>query len=156
LRNWADAILVGGETIRQDDPSLTVREFKVDNQPKVAILSSKIKREETKYFKDGRDVFVYKLDNDFTWQDLLLDLGKNEVTALLIEGGGEVAASALFANAVDKVEFHIAPKILGGADSRSVVGGENPKSLVDALNLIEVNVENCGSDIIVTGYVGDK
>ena len=79
-------------------------------------------------------------------------LGGKNVTALLIEGGGELASSVLKAGIVDKVEFHIAPKILGGRDSRPVIGGKNPLTLAEAMALKNISIEHAGRDIIVTGY----
>ena len=88
------------------------------------------------------------------WQAEMCRLGSENVTALLVEGGGELAATVLAAGIVDKVEFHIAPKILGGRNSRPVVGGENPDSLAEALALKKISVSHIGEDIVITGYPG--
>ena len=69
---------------------------------------------------------------------------------LLIEGGGELAASALSAGIVDAVEFHIAPKILGGRGSRPSVGGENPQTIAEAFPLKNMRVRRLGRNIMVT------
>ena len=71
---------------------------------------------------------------------------------LLIEGGGELADSALKSGIVDYVEFHIAPMLLGGRNSIPVLGGEHPGTLADALRLHRVKVGFYGSDIAVSGY----
>ena len=78
-------------------------------------------------------------------------LGSEKVTALLIEGGGELASAVLNAGIVDKVEFHIAPKILGGRDSRPVIGGDNPLTLAESLALKNIAIERAGEDIIIVG-----
>jgi diaminohydroxyphosphoribosylaminopyrimidine deaminase/5-amino-6-(5-phosphoribosylamino)uracil reductase len=83
---------------------------------------------------------------------LLSELGKENITALLIEGGGELAAEVLNAGIVDKIQFHIAPKILGGRDSRPVIGGKNPLSLDEAKKLRDYKIETAGDDIIISGY----
>ena len=65
----------------------------------------------------------------------------------MLEGGGELAASALFNRVVDEVEFHIAPKILGGRNSIPVVGGANPDSLSEALQLEKIETLKLGNDL---------
>ena len=75
------------------------------------------------------------------------------MTSLLLEGGGELAASALAAGAVDKIEFHIAPKLLGGRGSRPSVGGANPLALADAYQLSNVSLRKLGCDFAISGYI---
>jgi diaminohydroxyphosphoribosylaminopyrimidine deaminase/5-amino-6-(5-phosphoribosylamino)uracil reductase len=71
---------------------------------------------------------------------------------VLAEGGGELAASLLNAGIANKIEFHIAPKILGGRNSRPVVGGENPSSLAEAFNIQNICVKKIGEDLCISGY----
>ena len=59
----------------------------------------------------------------------LKKLGSENVTSLLVEGGGEVNASFLLGGLAQRVAFFYAPKILGGRDSRKAVAGEGAKSL---------------------------
>ena len=59
---------------------------------------------------------------DLRW--LLRKLGAENVTSLLVEGGGEVNASFLLGGFAQRVAFFYAPKILGGRDSRKAVAGE--------------------------------
>ena len=60
---------------------------------------------------------------------LLKKLGAENVTSLLVEGGGEVNASFLLGGFAQRVAFFYAPKILGGRDSRKAVAGEGAKIL---------------------------
>ena len=154
LRKWCDAIMVGAETVRQDHPGLIVRD--IDGfwkQPLKLIASRSMTNEELEeYFPDKSARAISPTSPD-EWQNLLSELGKEDITALLIEGGGELAAEVLSAEIVDKIEFHIAPKILGGRDSRPVVGGESPLSLEDAKFLRDYKLEIAGDDIIVSGYI---
>ena len=80
-------------------------------------------------------------------------LGSENVTALLIEGGGTLAASALAARAVDRIEFHIAPKILGGAHSRNSVAGTDPVSLDAVYRLKNVELHKLGPDLAYSAAV---
>ena len=94
-------------------------------------------------------------DTPAEWRALLHELGRQQITALLVEGGGELAAARLRAGIVDKVAFFVAPKILGGRGSRPVVGGPNPKSLDDALPLSRCRSERVGTDLLITGYLSN-
>ena len=152
LRRLADAIMVGGGTWRADRPSLTVRV--VENwpcQPLRVIVSERLTRDEVAgCYPDGR-FEVVALPDKPAWDKFLTDLGGRGMVNVLIEGGGELAASALAAKAVDYVEFHVAPKLLGGRDSRPAVGGASPETLAGALELKNVRVERLGNDVMIAG-----
>ncbi len=153
LRCWSDAILVGGETAREDNPSLTVRiPSNWKKQPKRFILSKSLKKNKLqKLFPTGNTPKIIACSSKQDWNNFLLEIGKQNITSLLIEGGGEVAAAVIQAKIVNKIEFHIAPKILGGKNSRTVVGGINPLSLTEAYNLTNVEIKKLGDDISVSG-----
>ena len=85
------------------------------------------------------------------WRDLLKELGRRGIASLLIEGGAEVNASALRERVVDRVLFFLAPKILGGRDALSAVGGESPKHLGEALPLNVTSVTRVGPDLLIEG-----
>lgn len=157
LRKAADAIMVGGETVRLDDPSLIVKEDNFDAQPQRYIWSSQTDwNENLKCFaNDGKSAKVIKPTDPQEWQTVLEKMGQNQITSLLIEGGGELAASALDARIVDVVYFFIAPKILLGRDSRPVIGGESPDSLAAALELENIETEKFGNDILIKGFLSD-
>ncbi len=154
LRRLADAVMVGGNTLRADHPRLTVREPEDwECQPRRIIVSNSVTAEEVAgYFPEGRAEVIALPDSD-AWDKYLQELGKSGVTVVLIEGGGELASSAISAGAVDMVEFHIAPKLLGGRDALPVLGGVSPLAMEDALKLNRVKTFNCGDDIVVTGFL---
>lgn len=81
---------------------------------------------------------------------LLRWLAKREVTRLLIEGGGEVIASAFAAGAVDRVHWVIAPKVIGGRRAPTSVEGEGAPFLRQAVALGDLRVGRLGSDLLVT------
>ena len=87
------------------------------------------------------------------WDVFLHKLAERKITSLFIEGGSELAASALAAHVVDRVEFHIAPKIMGGQNSISAVGGKSPLDLSDIYDLDNVQIMQLGNDIAVAGDV---
>lgn len=153
LRQWADAIMVGAETARTDKPSLTVREFRKIKQPRRLIVSRKLTgKDALKLLCEGEKPEIINASCRQEWIRELKRLGREGVVSLLAEGGGELAASLLKAGMANKIEFHIAPKILGGRNSRTVVGGENPSSLAEAFNLKNTCVKKIGDDICVSGY----
>ena len=153
-RRLSDAIMIGSSTLRADHPQLTVREPENwECQPRRIIVSSSVDEDELlEFFPDGR-AEVVDLPDPEAWNTFMDELGQSGVTALLIEGGGELAASALKAGVVDYVEFHIAPKLLGGRESIPALGGESPLSMEEALHLQRVKTFTCGNDIIISGFL---
>lgn len=87
---------------------------------------------------------------------VLADLGKRQLTSLLVEGGAEVAASFIEQRLVDKATFFIAPRIIGGRDAPSGIGGSGCGKLDEALELEEVEVVRRGNDWEFTGYPQPK
>jgi diaminohydroxyphosphoribosylaminopyrimidine deaminase / 5-amino-6-(5-phosphoribosylamino)uracil reductase len=83
---------------------------------------------------------------------VLAELGRRQLTSLLVEGGAEVAASFIEQRLVDKVTFFIAPKIIGGRDALSGIGGSGIAKLNDALELEGGEVVRWGDDWEFTGY----
>jgi diaminohydroxyphosphoribosylaminopyrimidine deaminase/5-amino-6-(5-phosphoribosylamino)uracil reductase len=89
---------------------------------------------------------------DLRW--LLKKLGAENVTSLLVEGGGEVNASFLLGGLAQRVAFFYAPTILGGRDAHSGVAGAGAKNLRDAVPLREVGWHRLGDDLLLTARVG--
>jgi diaminohydroxyphosphoribosylaminopyrimidine deaminase/5-amino-6-(5-phosphoribosylamino)uracil reductase len=84
---------------------------------------------------------------------LLEELGRREITSVMIEGGGTLHAGALAAGIVDKVVAFIAPKIIGGADALTPVEGTGVPTLREALLLTDVRVTEVEGDVMVEGYL---
>jgi len=158
LRQWTDAIMVGGQTVRLDNPQLTVRSPRNwSPQPRRIVWSSRTDLPADLHIWKNTDSLplVVKPQTSRQWRRFLRRLADEQVTALLIEGGGELAAAALGAGVVDKIAFFIAPKILGGRGSRPAVGGLDPESLDESLQLQDMSVKRMGQDLLVTGYLSD-
>jgi len=147
----SDAILIGAKTFMLDHPSLTARnrEGQILRIPRRFVASN---HPEQLNLPDDSWTVV-SLKNKADWTSFLERLGHDNVVLLLIEGGGELAASAISLGMVDEVEFHIAPKILGGRNSRSAVAGENPSDLSGAWNLEQLQMKKLGCDIMIRGRV---
>jgi diaminohydroxyphosphoribosylaminopyrimidine deaminase/5-amino-6-(5-phosphoribosylamino)uracil reductase len=84
---------------------------------------------------------------------LLKKLGAENVTHLLVEGGGEVNGSFLLGSLTQRITFFYAPKVLGGHDSRRSVAGEGVKNLDEIINLRELEWRSLGKDLFLTARV---
>jgi diaminohydroxyphosphoribosylaminopyrimidine deaminase/5-amino-6-(5-phosphoribosylamino)uracil reductase len=103
------------------------------------------------YSRAGSSVASPHQQIDLRW--LLKKLALENVTSLLVEGGGEVNASFLLGGHAHRVAFFYAPKVLGGRDSLKVVAGEGAKSLTEALQLCDVQWKRLGPDLWLTARV---
>ena len=88
---------------------------------------------------------------DLGW--LLKKLGAENVTSLLVEGGGEVNASFLLGGFAHRVAFFYAPKILGGHAAHKSVAGNGATSLSEVINLNEIKWKVLGDDLLLTASV---
>ncbi|HEY3174381.1 MAG TPA: bifunctional diaminohydroxyphosphoribosylaminopyrimidine deaminase/5-amino-6-(5-phosphoribosylamino)uracil reductase RibD [Candidatus Polarisedimenticolia bacterium] len=181
LRASCDAIVVGINTARADDPLLTARGVRVSRQPLRVVIDSRLRLDPRARMMrsmlrgQGGRVILYagrsapraraerlagagaevmlqaRAGAKVDLRAVLQDLGRRGVTCALIEGGGELIASALEARVVDKLCCFIAPLILGGG-SVPVVGGRGASRLKDAFNLERMSVRRVGPDLLVEGY----
>lgn len=181
MRQVSDAILVGINTILADDPSLTARSRNKNSRLRRIILDSLARTPlAAKVANDkfaslttivvsknapknrvaalARKVKVViapakKSKINLRW--LLKKLGAENVTSLLVEGGGEVNASFLLGGFAQRAAFFYAPKILGGRDSRKAVAGAGAKNLAEVVQLREVAWRKLGGDLMMTALVAD-
>jgi diaminohydroxyphosphoribosylaminopyrimidine deaminase / 5-amino-6-(5-phosphoribosylamino)uracil reductase len=185
LRQAADAVLVGINTVLADNPQLTLRSSKKsrascpDKKLRRIVLDAAartplIAKIVTDSFAGSTTIVVgrqapatrrralaRKVDVvmapsrdgriDLGW--LLRKLGSEQVTSLLVEGGGEVNASFLMQRLAHRIAFFYAPKVLGGAESRKAVGGLGAKGLADALTLSDVQWRKLGPDWMLSAGV---
>ena len=150
LRAGCDAILVGAETVRIDDPHLTIRGFSKCRQPwRVVWSRSGEIPPESKILTDGfRDrTLVFKGKSLFS---VLRDLGRRGVQHVLIEGGGRTHGEAFDRGLVDRVVFYVAPVLLGG--NTPAVGGRG-KNRIQLSNPIYKKV---GEDLRIEAEVLSK
>jgi diaminohydroxyphosphoribosylaminopyrimidine deaminase/5-amino-6-(5-phosphoribosylamino)uracil reductase len=82
---------------------------------------------------------------------LLNELGRRGITSLMVEGGGELNAAFLKGRLVNAVRLYLAPRLLGGTESKGVVGGPSPLRLTQAWKLRNVRTRTLGPDIVVEG-----
>lgn len=99
---------------------------------------------------------VNLIEGKLDLNELVIRLGTMSISSILIEGGGQVAASVLKAGIVNKVCYFIAPKIMGGSDGLPVFSGKGPEKIKDVCELSRVTTTTLGSDILVTGYIAEN
>ncbi|MBI4355277.1 MAG: bifunctional diaminohydroxyphosphoribosylaminopyrimidine deaminase/5-amino-6-(5-phosphoribosylamino)uracil reductase RibD [Candidatus Omnitrophica bacterium] len=183
LRRTADAILVGITTVLKDDPRLTVRlpsERGRIRQPLRVVVDSRLRiplrarvlrhpqvapvlvattaraprSKRRQLAQRGIEALVVPArQGRVDLRRLLRALARREIRHALIEGGGEVLASAFAQRLVDRVAFFIAPKILGGRTAPTAVDGTGIADLSQALRIRDFQVQRYGEDLLVTGEV---
>jgi diaminohydroxyphosphoribosylaminopyrimidine deaminase/5-amino-6-(5-phosphoribosylamino)uracil reductase len=154
LRAQADAIIVGAETIRRDDPRLTVRGVKNAKQPWRVILTKSAKLPaSSRVFRDrGKDrTHVY---HNKSLRAVLADLGRKNIVCAVIEGGGDILGQALDGGLIDKVQIYLGAMFTGGPVI--AFGGRGAASTQAATQLKRISYKRIGNDLRVIGYVGSE
>ncbi|OGX31318.1 MAG: riboflavin biosynthesis protein RibD [Omnitrophica WOR_2 bacterium RIFCSPHIGHO2_12_FULL_64_13] len=183
LRRGVDAILVGVNTVRADDPSLTVRvarRLRRRDRPLRVIVDSRLRtplssrclaspsspttviatteravKKQAPYRRRGVDLIVMppvqgRVPLTRLLQGLLL---RYQVQSVLIEGGGEILASAFEERLVDRLVWVVAPIIIGGRASPSSVAGRGIQRLAEAIRLKDLRVRRLGTDVVMEADV---
>ncbi len=84
---------------------------------------------------------------------VMKQLYDRELSKILWECGGTLAAKAIADGVIQKVMAFIAPKIIGGQTAPSPVGDLNLTKMSDALPLERIKLQAIDSDILVEGYL---
>ena len=181
LRHAVDAIMVGINTVRKDNPSLTTRlDGREGKDPARIILDTHLSiapdarvlqqdsaadtilvagkgvghSKKAVFEKAGVQVIEAPLKhNQIDIAALMELLGAMEISSLLIEGGSQVLASAFSAGIIDKVQFFYAPKILGGDDGIPICSGPWAELMSQSVAIKDIAVHRFGDDILIEGYV---
>ena len=150
LRSQVDAILVGSNTVRTDNPNLSVQlPGSHKNTLRVELLSSGSLPLDLNVFKTDQGTktllaVTSKVDSDFLvsvqskcqilvlpensqgqvcLKSLLIELGKLEVTSLLVEGGRETHNAFINAGFVSKFEVYVAPVVIADLKTKRKISG---------------------------------
>ena len=180
LRAQSDAIMVGIGTVLADDPQLTARDSDgapLPRQPLRVIVDSsgRLPPDAVLLRQPGRTL-VFVSDEAEARQSglessraelivapgndgrvdllaMLSELGRRQITSLLVEGGGALLGSLFDERLVDKVIGFIAPVIIGGSTAPSPVSGSGVERIADAMRLNGVRIEHFGDDVAIMGNV---
>ena len=163
LRAAHDAILVGVETVLHDDPELTARlPGRAVDQPLRIVLDSRLRTPATAKLASANTLILTAIaprpigdaevrqveteDGRPAIPAVLRALAAAGVASILIEGGGQVAASFLRAGAIDRLEWFRAP-ILLGAEGRPCVAALALAKLADAPKFRRLGAAPAGDDL---------
>ncbi|MGB8690618.1 MAG: bifunctional diaminohydroxyphosphoribosylaminopyrimidine deaminase/5-amino-6-(5-phosphoribosylamino)uracil reductase RibD [Microcoleus sp.] len=177
VRVGCDAVIVGGNTVRLDNPQLTSHQPDRNNPlrvvmsrtldlPKSAwlwetsvartlVLTEPGVNREFQEFLIAKGVEVVEL-SPLTPAKVMAYLYDRSFMSVLWECGGTLAAKAIAEGAVQKIMAFIAPKIIGGAAAPTPVGDLGFAAMTEALTLERVSWRTVGADCLVEGYLKIK
>lgn len=151
LRAKVDAILVGAETVRADNPRLTVRGIAGARQPWRVVLtrSGKLPKDAHLFTDEHRErTLIYR---GKSLRSVLKDLGSRQITSVLIEGGGQILGEAFDRKLVQRVQFYVAPLLCGGPTVAA--GGRGAGATLESAAIRNPRYEMLGRDLRLTGEV---
>jgi diaminohydroxyphosphoribosylaminopyrimidine deaminase/5-amino-6-(5-phosphoribosylamino)uracil reductase len=178
LRSRMDAIVVGIGTALADDPLLTARP-PGPRTPVRVILDSQGRLPLTgQLARTAREVPVLIVTSDTALRErtdaltalgcewfavpgaprrlellaLLDELGRRRMTNILVEGGSEVLGSFLDTGEIDEVHVFVAPRLAGGAEAKTPIGGRGVEKIQEALGLAQWRVEVVEGDVYIHGW----
>ena len=140
LREWVDAIMVGAETVRKDNPSLLSHGKRNDDLIRVVVTRSGKLPKNAQIFTDGapNETRVFRVGKDAkNLKDVLRQLGKMGVMHVLCEGGLKLARSLADAGLVDEWITVLAPKVIGSRRIGKAVSVPRTSVLLDKAAAVE-------------------
>ncbi len=179
MRASVDAVVTGAGTVAQDDPALTVRHVKGRKPLRVVLDTAFATPLSAKVFRGGpglrpaivfttraapgkkleaarsagvEAVLVGKGRNGVDLERVLHELASREITSVLVEGGGVLAASFIRAGLADRFSIFVSPMLIGSGGVPSI-GDLGVKGLSDAARLEGVSIKRVGADVLIEGRV---
>jgi len=173
LRSRVDAIMTAIGTVKADNPQLTARSPGKRKQPVRVVIDPELeipsnskllqtppetiivakKNDQKSNYLENSDIKIINFKAKLNLMWLMEQLGKMDITSVLIEGGSSLNSHALEDGIVDKVLFFIAPKIIGGRESFPAVGGKTFRRLEEAYRIHETKIRKIGEDFLIEGYI---
>ncbi len=174
VRAACDAVIVGGNTVRRDNPNLTTHGISEHNPvrvvmsrrlnlPKSANLWNQVEAKtlvfteeeadlETRKSLEQQGVEVVNLAK-LTPIQVMRNLYERGICSVIWECGGVLAAQAITDGVVQKVMAFIAPKIIGGRNAPSPVDSLGLTQMTEALSLRKISLTQIGADFLIEGYL---
>lgn len=180
LRAGCDAVIVGGNTVRRDNPKLTSHGLESHNPLRV-VMTRRLELPQTT--ADGRILYLWEPSEaptlvltlpganpemwawltdrgvevqevpDLSPAQAIEVLNQRQFLSVLWECGGALSAQAIADGSVQKILAFIAPKIVGGAAAPSPVGDLGLTQMGDAIALERVTWRSVGQDFAIEGYL---
>ena len=173
VRSTCDAVIIGGNTVRKDNPNLTTHNLTKHNPRRVVMSRSlDLPTECNLWDTNIAPTTIFTENNDSPLQTRLTAKGVEIITVatltpkivtehlyrqgisqVLWECGGTLAAKAIADGTIQKVMAFIAPKIIGGTSAPSPVGDLGLKLMTDAFQLKDIKLKAIADDILIEGYL---
>lgn len=174
LRAACDAVIIGGNTARLDNPHLTTHHVDARNPLRVVMTRTLDLPQEARLWdiNQAKTLVITEVGANPNLQKFLLSKGvevieispltpahvmkylyDRQLLSVLWECGGILAASAITDGAIQKVISFIAPKIIGGKNAPSPVANLGFTTMTQAINLQRVSWRQIGDDFLVEGYL---
>ncbi|KUO40971.1 MAG: 5-amino-6-(5-phosphoribosylamino)uracil reductase [Candidatus Hadarchaeum yellowstonense] len=171
LRSRVDAVMVGAGTILADNPSLTVRRVKGKNPIRVvvdgmariptdarvldqsaktivAVLKAADEKKVEGLRRAGAEVLLFD-GEQINLRSLLEELHRRGIRKLLLEGGSTLNWNMIAAGLVDEIQVTVAPRIVGGAAAKTLVGGAGFPTVKEGVKLRLSKITKVGSDVLL-------
>ncbi len=176
-RSEADAVAVGIGTVLVDDPLLTARDVdpppsrqplrvvfdsrarlpvesallaSLDEAPLLVVASTRAPAERVAALREaGADLLLVDGDPAARLAAALTELGRREITALMLEGGARLAGGFLGAGEIDELRLFVAPLLLGGERGKPLIGGGGVDAIGEARRALGVAYEQTGEDVLI-------
>jgi diaminohydroxyphosphoribosylaminopyrimidine deaminase / 5-amino-6-(5-phosphoribosylamino)uracil reductase len=176
-RAEADAIAIGIGTAIADDPLLTARDLpeppprqparvvfdssarlpldsrlvrSVEQAPLVVCASAAAPAKSVAALRDaGADVLILSGERSERITAALTELGRREVSAVMLEGGAALVGAFFDAGEIDELRLFVAPLLLGGRESRPLVAGGGAQSIEAAERALSMEWERSGDDLLI-------
>lgn len=177
LRHHYDAVLVGVNTVIQDNPQLTVRHLE-GRQPRRIIVDSKLRIPEdaavlTDKFRDRTVVFcsaaadsvkkcrlinlgiqvesvASDTDGRVSLPHLLQTLAQQNISSVMVEGGREILTAFIAGKLFDKVTAYLAPVLIG--KGISAIGDLHIRQISEGLKLENLTIRTLNQQLVIEGY----
>lgn len=177
-RNQYSSIMVGVGTVIADNPSLTCRITEGRNPIRIicdtnlntpidstivttakdikTIIATACDNHENykPYHANGCELLIVNLkDNHIDLNHLMLELGKTGIDSILLEGGSTLNFSALQSGIVNRIQAYISPKLFGGDQAKTPVGGVGIQKVNACYSLKKQTITKFDEDILIEGEV---
>ena len=173
LRSKVDAILIGKNTLLQDDPLLTVRHTKGKNPtriildskgtisknskiiktsdkiPTIIAVSKKISKVNLSKLKKLPVEIIISGENSVNLKLLMKKLSTKKIETILVEGGGTVNWEFIKNNIFDELIITLSPYLIGGNDATSLVEGKGFSKIVNSPNLKLKSVKRLKNHLVI-------